>query len=126
MIAFRLLLVLLFPPLAVIDKGCGTFLIVSVLTLAGWVPGMLAAFLIVLADAMRTDGAMPQRTVTIPGRVSRTVVIPDLDSEPLKRGPLYLEGPDGKPLQIIDAPDSDDDDDDFDFPAKRKRLSSDN
>lgn len=31
-------LCLLFPPLAVLDRGCGTLLVVSALTLAGWVP----------------------------------------------------------------------------------------
>lgn len=33
---WRALICLLLPPLAVIDKGCGTLLIVCVLTLAGW------------------------------------------------------------------------------------------
>ncbi len=28
------------PPLAVIDKSCGSFLIVLVLTLLGWIPGI--------------------------------------------------------------------------------------
>jgi len=39
----RALLCILFPPLAVIDRGCGTILIVTALTLAAWVPGALAA-----------------------------------------------------------------------------------
>ncbi len=39
----RVLLCIVFPPLAVIDRGCGTVLIVFLLTLAGWVPGALAA-----------------------------------------------------------------------------------
>ncbi|HLV35927.1 MAG TPA: YqaE/Pmp3 family membrane protein [Spirillospora sp.] len=42
----RALLCLLFPPLAVIDRGCGTILIVFALTLAGWIPGAIAALLI--------------------------------------------------------------------------------
>ena len=29
--------------LAVLDEGCGSILIVSVLTLCGWIPGVLAA-----------------------------------------------------------------------------------
>jgi uncharacterized membrane protein YqaE (UPF0057 family) len=44
----RVLLAVLFPPLAVLDKGCGSVLIVTLLTLAGWIPGVLAA--IVLAS----------------------------------------------------------------------------
>jgi uncharacterized membrane protein YqaE (UPF0057 family) len=43
----RVLLAIILPPLAVIDKGCGSILIVALLTAAGWVPGVLAAILIV-------------------------------------------------------------------------------
>jgi uncharacterized membrane protein YqaE (UPF0057 family) len=42
----RVLLAILFPPLSVIDKGCGSVLIVLLLTLAGWVPGVIAALII--------------------------------------------------------------------------------
>lgn len=43
---FRVILSIIFPPLAVVDKGCGSFLIVFLLTLAGWVPGVIAALII--------------------------------------------------------------------------------
>jgi uncharacterized membrane protein YqaE (UPF0057 family) len=43
---FRALLCILFPPLAVIDRGCGTVIIVLALTLAGWVPGAIAALIL--------------------------------------------------------------------------------
>lgn len=39
----RALLCIFLPPLAVLDKGCGAILIVTVLTLAGWIPGIIAA-----------------------------------------------------------------------------------
>jgi len=42
----RVLLAIFFPPLAVIDKGCGSIIIVLLLTLAGWVPGVIAALVI--------------------------------------------------------------------------------
>ena len=42
----RVLVCILFPPLAVIDKGCGSVLLVLVLTLAGWVPGVIGALVI--------------------------------------------------------------------------------
>ncbi|NWG15448.1 MAG: YqaE/Pmp3 family membrane protein [Chloroflexi bacterium] len=42
----RALICILFPPLAVIDRGCGTFIIVFALTLAGWVPGAVAALIL--------------------------------------------------------------------------------
>ena len=43
---FRVILAVLFPPLAVVDKGCGSIIIVFLLTLAGWVPGVIAALII--------------------------------------------------------------------------------
>ncbi|MDC8005699.1 YqaE/Pmp3 family membrane protein [Aureisphaera galaxeae] len=43
---WRVLLSILFPPLAVIDKGCGSIIIVILLTLCGWVPGVIAALII--------------------------------------------------------------------------------
>ncbi|MDG1781855.1 MAG: YqaE/Pmp3 family membrane protein [Flavobacteriales bacterium] len=46
----RALLAILFPPLAVFDKGCGPLLIVFLLTLAGWVPGVIAALFILYKD----------------------------------------------------------------------------
>ena len=42
----RALLCILLPPLAVLDRGCGTVLIVLALTVAGWVPGALAALVL--------------------------------------------------------------------------------
>jgi len=43
---FRVILAILFPPLSIIDKGCGSVIIVFILTLAGWIPGVLAALII--------------------------------------------------------------------------------
>ena len=43
---FRVLICLFCPPLAVLDKGCGSILIVAVLTGVGWVPGVIAALVI--------------------------------------------------------------------------------
>ena len=43
----RAIRAILFPPLAVVDKGCGSFLIVFILTLCGWIPGVIAALIIV-------------------------------------------------------------------------------
>lgn len=43
---FRVLLAIIFPPLAVIDRGCGSVLIVFLLTCAGWAPGVIAALVI--------------------------------------------------------------------------------
>lgn len=42
----RVILAILFPPLAVVDQGCGSIVIVFLLTLAGWIPGVIAALII--------------------------------------------------------------------------------
>lgn len=42
----RAILCILLPPIAVLDKGCGSVLIVAVLTIAGWIPGVIAALII--------------------------------------------------------------------------------
>jgi uncharacterized membrane protein YqaE (UPF0057 family) len=42
----RAILCIIFPPLAVIDRGCGTVIIVLLLTLAGWIPGAIAALIL--------------------------------------------------------------------------------
>ena len=42
----RVLLSIIFTPLAVLDKGCGSILIVFILTIVGWVPGVIAALVI--------------------------------------------------------------------------------
>ena len=42
----RVILSIIFPPLAVIDRGCGSVVIVLLLTLCGWVPGVISALVI--------------------------------------------------------------------------------
>lgn len=42
----RVILAIIFPPLAVIGHGCGSIIIVFILTLFGWVPGVIAALII--------------------------------------------------------------------------------
>lgn len=46
MSVWRVILSIIFPPLAVVDKGCGSFLIVLILTCFGWIPGVIAALII--------------------------------------------------------------------------------
>ncbi len=48
---FRVILAIIFPPLSVIDRGCGSVLIVLLLTLAGWIPGVIAALIILNKQA---------------------------------------------------------------------------
>ena len=46
MSCLQVILAIIFPPFAVIDRGCGSMLIVFLLTLIGWVPGVIAALII--------------------------------------------------------------------------------
>lgn len=46
MSCLRVLFAIIFPPIAVIDKGCGSIAIVFILTLLGWIPGVIAALII--------------------------------------------------------------------------------
>jgi uncharacterized membrane protein YqaE (UPF0057 family) len=41
----RAILCVLLPPLAVLDKGLGAVLIVLLLTLVGWIPGVIGAII---------------------------------------------------------------------------------
>lgn len=43
---WRVLLSIIFPPLAVLDQGCGSIVLVFILTCLGWVPGVIAALII--------------------------------------------------------------------------------
>ncbi|HSI83770.1 MAG: YqaE/Pmp3 family membrane protein [Candidatus Methylacidiphilales bacterium] len=49
----RAILCVIFPPLAVIDKGCGSVILVFALTLIAWVPGVIGALIICLDDENR-------------------------------------------------------------------------
>ena len=46
----RVLLAIICPPLAVVDKGCGSVLIIFLLTLCGWAPGVIGALVILNKD----------------------------------------------------------------------------
>ena len=42
----RVLLSIFFPPVGVVANGCGSVLIVFILTMVGWVPGVIGALVI--------------------------------------------------------------------------------
>lgn len=50
MSCWRVVLCIVFPPLAVLDKGCGSVLLVTLLTIAGWIPGVIGALIICNKD----------------------------------------------------------------------------
>lgn len=43
---FRAILCIILPPLSVLDRGCGALIIVTILTITGWLPGVFAALFI--------------------------------------------------------------------------------
>jgi len=43
---WRVILSIIFPPLAVYDRGCGSIILTLILTIAGWIPGVLCALII--------------------------------------------------------------------------------
>ncbi|QQR99329.1 MAG: YqaE/Pmp3 family membrane protein [Sphingobacteriales bacterium] len=43
----RAILAVIFPPLYVVGYGCGSILIVLISIFAGWIPGIIAALIII-------------------------------------------------------------------------------
>ena len=66
MSVFRVILSLIFPPLAVLDKGCGSFLIVLILTIAGWIPGVIGALVILNKNTEVPKSNLPTRPTYSP------------------------------------------------------------
>ena len=52
-----MILCIILPPLAVLDKGCGTMVLVTLLTIAGWVPGAIAALVVCNGEAQAKKAA---------------------------------------------------------------------
>ena len=50
-----MILAVVFPPFAVIDKGCGTYLIAFFLTCLGWIPGVVYAFVVLKLEQRNQD-----------------------------------------------------------------------
>lgn len=45
MSVLRTIVCILLPPAAVYDKGCGPIILTTVLWIAGWIPGVIAAMI---------------------------------------------------------------------------------
>ena len=46
----RIILCIIFPPLAVIDRGCGTMLLVFLLCFLGWLPATIVALILTMKN----------------------------------------------------------------------------
>jgi uncharacterized membrane protein YqaE (UPF0057 family) len=82
---FRFLLAFVFPPLAVLEKGWGTTLLVFLLWLSGIVPGILAALVITLLD-LQSEQRKPKR---------------DSLEKPKRKG-AYIHLADGTVAEVVD------------------------
>ncbi len=115
----RAILSFIAPPLAVLDKGCGTVVIVTILWLAGWFPGVIAALLINFLSSPESD-AMRRRTI-IDERGRRYVEI--FHDEPVRAAPVadekakgaYIRLADGETAEVVEAEDE--------IRQRRSRLS---
>ncbi len=52
----RVVLCVILPPLAVLDKGLGSILVVTVLWILGWIPGIIGAVVICFLSERRGGG----------------------------------------------------------------------
>jgi len=86
---WKVILALIFPPLAVLDKGCGTALVVALLTFPLWLPGFLAALFIIFSDK--------------PSRQRRFVELKRVESaEKEKLKGAYIRLSDGEVAQVVE------------------------
>ena len=49
-VIIRVILCFIFPPLAVVDRGCGTMLLIFLLCFLGWLPATIVALIMTLND----------------------------------------------------------------------------
>lgn len=118
---WKLFLAVVFPPFAVADKGCGMMLLIGFLTLWGWVPGMLAALLIVAWDGPNRAGVPrvegfsvgDRRYVRIP-----TAGEPDVVVGKAKRKGAYIRLADGEMAEVVE-------DDGAPLEKRKRRLMDD-
>lgn len=99
-IMFQLIMSFVFPPLAVLERGCGVVLLVSLLTVMGWFPGVLVALLMTLADR-------PSRN---PGKRKKFIQIPihdnadkyEIEVDEAKRKGAYIRLADGAVAEVVE------------------------
>jgi uncharacterized membrane protein YqaE (UPF0057 family) len=87
--AGKIFLSLIFPPLGVLDKGCGTVAVVALLTFPLWIPGFLVALFIILSEKPR-----PQQP--------SFVEIENDAPEKEKRKGAYIRLADGEVAQVVE------------------------
>jgi uncharacterized membrane protein YqaE (UPF0057 family) len=95
----RAILCVIFPPLAVLDKGFGMALLVGILWVFGWVPGIIAAFVINLIDSQ--PAKRPRRTGFVEIPVRRDSELNDEFEKPKRKG-AFVRLADGEIAEVIE------------------------
>jgi uncharacterized membrane protein YqaE (UPF0057 family) len=118
---WRIVFALIFPPLAVLDKGCGTAILVFMLTMIGWFPGVIAALLISLnhqaAREKAKSGGHARGEVSQDFNAPRYVEVPRYPAPPAeetKRKGAFIRLEDGAVAEVIE--------DEEDTPGDYRRL----
>lgn len=78
----RVLLAIILPPLAVLDRGCGSILIVLLLTAFGWIPGVIAALII-----LNKTPTTPIQIVMPDGTIIQQQPLPNSSTPYISTGP---------------------------------------
>jgi uncharacterized membrane protein YqaE (UPF0057 family) len=106
---WRILMALIFPPLAVLDKGCGTTSLVFLLTMFGWFPGVVLALFIITSDQpLRRSRPKERRFIEIPGgeltivNDRHMVETPVYHEEKEKRKGSFIHLEDGEVAEVIE------------------------
>ena len=106
---FLVILAFLFPPLAVLEHGCGIVLLTGILTLMGWFPGVILALIMTLVA--KPGPNRRRKTIQIPLRDD--VADYEVEVEEQKRKGAYIRLADGEVAEVVE--------DDGAQPIKRKR-----
>lgn len=88
------------------EKGCGTALLVGILTLLGWFPGTIAALVILSMDAEKNKGGVRRESTNPFGEERRFVEVPVYDTETpaekAKRKGAYVRLADGEVAEVVE------------------------
>ncbi|MEZ4669828.1 MAG: YqaE/Pmp3 family membrane protein [Anaerolineae bacterium] len=93
-----------FPPLAVLERGCSAVLLVSVLTVAGWFPGALVALFMTLTNAPSKQRRYIQIPLRENGQDEDDSYADDVEADEFetKRKGAYIRLADGEVAEVVE------------------------
>lgn len=89
---WKVILAVIFPPLGVLDKGCGTAIVVGLLTFPLWIPGFLVALFIIFFEKPRQQNRFVE--------IGRADDYDDTEKEKLKGA--YIRLADGEMAEVVE------------------------